>query len=386
MKFQGSDLSDITTIISENQLDCQSGRWDDIIHSAKPADVEKQLDCVPGKYSIERLAVLISPAASNYLEVMARQAHELTTQRFGRTIQLYAPLYLSNHCVNNCLYCGYNTDSDFERTRLSIEEALSDAQVIAEEGFRHILLVSGEDPRYVSVDYLVQLAGELRKTFSSISIEIFPMETDQYKALFDAGIDGITLYQETYDRKLYGHYHPAGPKRDYDFRIRTHDRAAKAGMRRLGIGTLLGLCNWRQDTLALGEHAGYLMKKYWRSQVSFSFPRLRPALNVADNFEHLVGDTEMVQMMLALRLCFADAGIVLSTRERAGFRDNLLKLAVTRLSAGSKTNPGGYSGKNDSAQQFQIDDNRTPDQMAGVIKTAGLEAVWKDWDASFAAE
>lgn len=379
-------MSDISTILLENQLDGENGRWMDVINSVSKAEVEKQLDFLPGKYSAQRMAAMISPAASNYLEVMARQAHELTKQRFGRTIQLYAPLYLSNHCVNRCLYCGYNTDTEFERTRLSIEEALADAKIIAGEGFRHILLVSGEDPRYVSVDYLVALAAELRKTFSSISIEIYPMETDQYKALFDAGIDGITLYQETYDRRLYERYHPAGPKRDYDHRIQTHDRAASAGMRRLGIGTLLGLSNWRQDCLALAAHAAYLMKKYWRSQVSFSFPRLRPALNVADSFEHLVSDSEMVQMILALRLCFADAGIVLSTRERADFRDNLLNLAVTRLSAGSKTNPGGYSGKSDSTEQFQIDDDRTPKQLASVIKKAGMEAVWKDWDATFATK
>lgn len=379
-------MSDISTILSENQLDGENGRWIEIINSVSKADVEKQLDSAPGKYSLQRMATLISPAASNYLEVMAEQAHELTKQRFGRTIQLYAPLYLSNHCVNSCLYCGYNTDTEFERTRLSIEEAMADAKIIAEEGFRHILLVSGEDPRFVSVDYLVELAGELRKTFSSISIEIYPMEADQYKALFDAGIDGITLYQETYDRGLYQRYHPAGPKSDYDYRLQTHDRAASAGMRRLGIGTLLGLCNWRQDAMALAEHGRYLMKKYWRSQISFSFPRLRPALNVADSFEHLVSDSEMVQMILALRLCFADAGIVLSTRERADFRDNLLKLAVTRLSAGSKTNPGGYSGKSDSTEQFKIDDDRTPEQLAKVIKKTGMEAVWKDWDASFAAK
>lgn len=379
-------MSDISTTLSENQLDGGSNRWAEVINSVSPADVEKQLDSAPGKYSTQRMAALISPAASNYLEIMARQAHDLTKQRFGRTIQLYAPLYLSNHCVNSCLYCGYNTDTEFERTRLSIEEALSDAKIVAEEGFRHILLVSGEDRQYVTVDYLVALVAELRKTFSSISIEIYPMETDQYKALFDAGIDGITLYQETYDRRRYEHYHPAGPKRDYDFRLQTHDRAATAGMRRLGIGTLLGLSNWREDSLALAEHAAYLMKKYWRSQVSFSFPRLRPALNVADNFDHLVSDSEMVQMMLALRLCFADAGIVLSTRERADFRDNLLNLAVTRLSAGSKTNPGGYSGKSDSTEQFTIDDDRTPEQLARVIKKAGMEAVWKDWDASFATK
>lgn len=379
-------MSDIATILSDNQLDKPNTRWNDAAHSVTCEDVEKQLDASCGKYSLQRLVTLISPAASNYLEIMARQAHDLTAQRFGKTIQLYAPLYLSNHCVNACTYCGYNTDSNFERTRLSIDEAMSDAKVIAEEGFRHILLVSGEDHRHVSVDYLVRLARELRKSFSSISIEIYPMSADQYKALFQAGIDGVTLYQETYDRRLYERYHPAGPKRDYDFRIQTHDRAAAAGMRRLGIAALLGLSDWRQDILALAEHAAYLMKKYWRTQVSFSFPRMRPAINVADNFEHLVSDSEMVQMMLALRLCFADAGLVLSTRERADFRDNLIKLGVTRISAGSKTNPGGYSGKTDSAEQFQIDDDRTPEELASVIKNAGMEAVWKDWDAAFAAK
>lgn len=379
-------MSDIAKILSEYQLDNHGARWNDAIQSVTCQQVEKQLDAACGKYSLQRLVTLISPAASNYLEIMARQAHNLTAQRFGKTIQLYAPLYLSNHCVNACTYCGYNTGGDFERTHLSIDEAMSDAKVIAEEGFRHILLVSGEDHRHVSVDYLVKLARELRKSFSSISIEIYPMTTDQYKTLFHAGIDGVTLYQETYDRTLYEHYHSAGPKRDYDYRIETHDRAAGAGMRRLGIAALLGLAHWQLDTLALAEHAAYLMKKYWRTQVSFSFPRIRPAINVADNFEHLVSDTEMVQMMLALRLCFADAGLVLSTRERADFRDNLIKLGVTRISAGSKTNPGGYSGKRDSAEQFQIDDDRTPEQMARVIKNAGMEAVWKDWDAAFAAE
>ena len=378
-------MYDVATILSEKQLDSHSDRWNDAANSVTRKDVEKQLDAPAGKYSLQRLVTLISPAASNYLEIMAHQANNLTAQRFGKTIQLYAPLYLSNHCVNACTYCGYNTGSDFERTRLSIDEAMADARIIAEEGFRHILLVSGEDHRHVSVEYLVRLAGQLRKTFSSISIEIYPMSADQYKTLFEAGIDGVTLYQETYDRSLYKRYHPAGPKRDYDHRIDTHDRAAAAGMRRLGIAALLGLADWRLDILALAEHAAYLMKKYWRTQVSFSFPRMRPAINVVDDFEHLVSDSEMVQMMLALRLCFADAGLVLSTRERAGFRDNLIKLGVTRISAGSKTNPGGYSGKTDSTEQFQIDDDRTPEQMARVIKNAGMEAVWKDWDAAFAA-
>lgn len=347
-------------------------------------DVRLLLRRRPGEYSFERMLTLISPAAQEFLEEMARQAAALTVQRFGKTMQLYAPLYVSNFCCNGCLYCGYNTATRFERTRLTIDQAVAEAEIIASEGFRHILLVSGEDPRYVTCEYLNELAAKLREKFSSISIEIQPMSRDQYAEVFAGGIDGVTLYQETYDRETYAFYHRSGPKSDYDYRLQTHDRTGGAGMRRLGLGFLLGLSDWRLETLAMSEHAAYLMKKYWRAQVSFSFPRLRPALNVAEDYKHLVNDRELVQMMLALRLCFADAGIVLSTRESAQLRDNLVGLCVTRVSAGSKTNPGGYSGDDQTTEQFKIDDDRTVDEIAKMLKTAGKETVWKDWDAGFA--
>lgn len=355
------------------------------LESITADDVRAQLTQTPGRYDAKRLMTLISPAAEEFLEQMAVQSRQLTLQRFGRTIQLYAPLYVSNRCIGSCRYCGYNADSDYTPTRLSIEQALAEADIIAAEGFRHILIVSGDDPKFVTVDYLSELAAGLRNKFSSISIEIYQLKQDQYKTLFDAGIDGVTLYQETYDRDAYKYYHPKGGKSDYDMRISAHDSTASAGMRRLGIGFLLGLAPWQAETMAMAEHAAHLMKNYWRSQVSFSFPRLRPAINVAQEYEHLVPDKNLVQMMLALRLCFADAGLVLSTREGASLRDNLIKLCVTRISAGSKTNPGGYSGDEDSAEQFTIDDDRSPAQMAEAIKAAGLEAVWKDWDASFTA-
>jgi len=223
----------------------------------------------------------------------------------------------------------------------------------------------------------------LRGRFASISVEIFPLTQEQYRRLFEAGVDGVTLYQETYDRQLYSHYHPAGPKQDYDWRLDTPDRFAAAGMRRIGLGFLLGLADWRVETLALAEHAAYLIKKYWRAGVSFSFPRMRPAANVQDQWPHLVSDAELVQMMLALRLCFADAGIVLSTRERAEFRDRMVNICVTRLSAGSKTNPGGYTGHDDTGKQFEIADDRTPAEIANMIRSIGKEAVWKDWDRAF---
>ena len=375
--------ADIKTILSAKGLDVHDGKWREKINNVRAEDVERELSKPSGKYWLERLVRLVSPAAVEFIEEMAQQAHRLTARRFGRVIQLYAPLYVSNFCLNSCRYCGYNRTTDVERTRLSVEETLGEADIIASEGFRHILIVSGEDPEFVTVDYLSELAAGLRGKFCSVSMEIYPMSTEQYAEVFAAGIDGVTLYQETYDRATYAKYHTAGPKSDYDYRLSSAERFASAGMRRIGLGVLLGLSDWRVDTLVLAEHAANLMKRYWRGQVSFSFPRLSPALNVQHDFENLVSDAELVQMMLALRLCFADAGIVLSTRENAGLRDNLIKLCVTRMSAGSKTSPGGYSGKLEAAKQFEIDDGRSPAEVADVIRQGGFEAVWKDWDAAF---
>ncbi len=374
---------DIQSILPEKQLDNNRECWEDVLQAVTEQQVRRELSEPSGHFSLERLAILLSPAAQECLEQMAQQARQLTIQRFGRTIQLYAPLYVSNVCINRCKYCGYNADTNVPRTRLTIEQALADADVIAAEGFRHLLLVSGEDKEFVSTDYLCGLAEKLREKFSSLSIEIYPMTQDEYSKVFAAGIDGVTLYQETYDRDIYTEYHLAGPKADYDSRLDAPDRFASAGMRRIGLGVLLGLADWRLETLALAQHTSYLMKKYWRSQVSFSFPRICPATNVQDQWPHLVSDSNMVQMMLALRLCFADAGIVLSTRENASFRDHLMNLCVTRLSAGSKTSPGGYAGEKTAAEQFKIADDRSPHEVAQIICSQGYEAVWKDWDASF---
>lgn len=373
----------IHEILAEKRLDRNRDGWTERLQQVTPEQVRSELSKTPGRFTLERLVTLVSPAAETFLEPMAQQARQLTLQRFGRTIQLYAPLYVSNVCVNRCQYCGYNTETHLKRTRLTIEQALADADVIAAEGFRHILLVSGEDRTFVTVDYLSELAGRLREKFASIAIEIYPLSRDEYAQLFAAGIEGVALYQETYDRDVYAAYHLGGPKRDYDNRLDAPDRFAAGGMRSLGLGFLLGLADWRIETLALGEHAAWLMKKYWRAKIDFSFPRIRPATNVRDQWPHLVSDTNMVQMMLALRLCFADAGIVMSTRESAAFRDHTMGIGVTRVSAGSKTNPGGYSSEKTAAEQFVIDDDRTPSQMADVIRAAGCEPVWKDWDSAF---
>jgi 2-iminoacetate synthase len=376
--------ADIKTILAEKGLDGDSQMWQKRLEAITTNDVERALSEPAGSYHFERLLALISPAAENYLEQMAQLAHQLTIQRFGRTIRLYAPLYLSNYCTNSCRYCGFNKDNKFRRTRLTIAQALQEAEIIASEGFRDILLVSSEDRNFIGVNYLTELAGKLRDKFSSISIEVYPMRTAEYAKLFKAGVDGVTLYQETYDRHDYRYYHPAGPKSDYDDRLNAPDRIAAAGMREVGLGVLLGLTDWRIEVLALAEHAHYLIKRYWQSHISFSFPRLRPAFKVGGSqFKHLLSDRNIAQMIMALRLCFADAGLVLSTRERAQLRDHLIKLGITKLSAGSKTNPGGYSHRNGAIEQFEIDDNRSPAQVAAIIKQAGFEPVWKDWDNAY---
>ncbi len=373
----------IIEYLSQRRLDGHGDRWRAQLDAIGSQDVERALAMPAGVYDFHKLMALISPAAEDYLEPMARLSQQLTVQRFGKTMKLYIPLYLSNYCINRCAYCGFNTAHAFEKTRLTIAEALDEAAVLHEQGFADLLLVSGEDPQYITVDYLVELAGKLRKRFSSISVEIYAMDTGDYARLFEAGVEGVTLYQETYDRDVYAYYHRQGPKADYDYRLGAPDRFAQAGMRQCGLGVLLGLNDWRVETLALAEHGHYLMKKYWQSQISFSFPRLRPAYQSDQQYAHLVSDKNMVQMITALRLCFADAGLVLSTRESAAFRDHCIHLGITRISAGSRTNPGGYLGRDRAVRQFEIDDSRSAADVAGMIKQHGFDPVWKDWDRAF---
>jgi 2-iminoacetate synthase len=384
MNIKQSQNPDIKTILSQKDLDNHNDFLQKRFEEINSEDVERILSGTQGTYSLDKLLTLISPAAENYLEAMAQLSKQLTIQRFGRTIRLYAPLYLSNYCVNSCLYCGYNKNNKIEHRRLSLDEALAQADIIAAEGFRDILLVSGEDKKFIDVDYLIKLAGKLRDKFSFISIEIYQLTAAEYKKLFEAGIEGVTLYQETYNRNAYAHYHVSGPKADYDERLSTPDKIASAGMREIGVGVLLGLADWQAEISALGEHVHYIAKRYWQSHISISFPRLRPAQSVnRSQFTNLISDKNLVQMILALRLCFADVGLVLSTRESAELRDQLINLGITKMSAGSKTNPGGYTDHAKSANQFEVHDTRTPAEVASMIKTHGFDPVYKDWDSVF---
>src|SRR5437764_4716957 len=345
---------------------------------------------------------LITPKSNQELEAMAQTSRALTMQTFGRTMRLFAPLYLSNECINNCRYCGFSRDNPILRVTLSVEEVVAEARHLSQVGFRQILLVAGEHPKFVSRDYLAECVQALALDFSSIAIEVGPMEMQDYVPIVNAGADGLVVYQETYNRGVYAEMHTAGPKRDFDFRLDCAERGYAAGFRRLGIGALIGLSRWQDEAIALAAHLEYLFKHCWQAQISVSLPRLRPA---AGDFRPLFSiiDRELAQLVCALRLTFPQLGIVLSTRERAALRDKLALIGVTLMSAGSHTEPGGYTrqgrehlhrtvrgrivapeyqdGEDELATgQFEISDERSPAEIAAVLRERGLEPVWKDWD------
>jgi len=344
---------------------------------ATEADVERALGA--RRRSLADFAVLLSPAAGVRLEGMARLAHDTTIRRFGRVVRLFAPLYLSNQCVSTCTYCGFSAPNDIVRRTLEPEEALREARALLAAGFRHLLLVSGEHARIVSKDYLVACVEALAPEVPSLAVEVQVWDTETYRRLVDAGCDGVVCYQETYDRDTYGLAHLKGKKRNYEWRLAAPDRAAAAGMRRLGIGALLGLHpDWRLDALALAAHAQALIRRWWRCEVTVALPRLRPA---AGGYVPAspVGDHDLVQLLCALRLLLPDVGISLSTREPAELRDAMVPLGVTHMSAGSHTEPGGYASESDAEPQFEISDARSPAAVAEALRAAGYDPAWKDW-------
>jgi 2-iminoacetate synthase len=364
------------------------------------------------RLTLADFAHLISPAASALLESLCRRSQALTQQRFGKVIRLFAPLYLSNECVNNCRYCGFSRDNPILRVTLSVDEVLREARALKVQGFRNILLVAGEHPKFVSRNYLADCVRALHGELPGISLEVGPMETEDYCPIVRAGAEGLVVYQETYDRGIYAELHMAGPKRDFNWRMETPERAYAAGFRRLGIGALFGLADWRFEALCVAAHANFLLRNCWKAQLTISLPRLRPN---AGEFEPLtrMTDRDLVQLVCAFRLMFPDAGLVLSTREPAKLRDGLVPLGITLMSAGSHTEPGGYTGagkenlhrtergrivelgasewaaSDGSARhatgQFDIADERSPQEVAERIRRLGYEPVWKDWDAALSA-
>ncbi|MDH3329691.1 MAG: 2-iminoacetate synthase ThiH [Desulfobulbaceae bacterium] len=337
------------------------------------------------KADIHDLAALLSPAADKFLPQMAAHSSRITQQRFGRTTQIYAPLYLSNLCTNRCAYCGFSADNTIPRRKLTIDEAEAEARILSERGFQHILLVTGEAPKAVGVDYLEELALRLRDRFAALSIEVQPLEQNEYRRLFKAGITAVAVYQETYDRSIYDQVHLSGKKCDFDYRLDTPARAAAAGMREIGIGALLGLSDWRAEGLALALHLEWLRKHFWQTSFTVSFPRLRPA---AGDFEPLVlvSERNLSQLIFALRIFDHDVGLILSTREESRFRDGMVGLGPTRYSAGSCTAPGGYSNPELEGEQFSVGDHRSINEVSNALIAKGFDPVYKDWDKEFQVE
>jgi 2-iminoacetate synthase len=366
------------------------------------------------KLSLADFAALISPAAAELLEPMGQRAHAMTQQRFGKVIRLFAPLYLSNECINNCKYCGFSRDNPILRVTLSVEEVLREAQALHEQGFRNILLVAGEHPKFVSGNYLKDCVAALHSEWPGISLEVGPMEAEEYRPIVQAGADGLVVYQETYDRAIYDEMHTAGPKKNFDWRVETAERAYAAGFRRLGIGALYGLADWLYEALCVAAHADYLLRNCWKASVTISLPRLRPCAGEFQPLTHMT-DRDLAQLVCAFRLMFPDVGLVLSTREQAKLRDGLIPLGITMVSAGSHTEPGGYTGAGkenihrtergrilelasgssewapqqnratNATGQFEIADERSAQEVADLIRKLGYEPVWKDWDAALTA-
>ncbi len=354
---------------------------------------------------LRRFGGLIEPADPARLEALARRSQQLTRHHFGRTMRLFAPLYLSNECVNNCRYCGFSRDNPILRTTLTIEQVEREARHLHGLGFRNLLLVAGEHPKFVSEGYLQACLDTLRPTIPTLAIEVGPMEDDQYAEIVAHGAEGLVVYQETYHRPTYETLHTSGPKKNYDWRLDCPERAYAGGFRRIGIGALFGLAPWRHEALALAAHLEYLLRHCWKAQFTVAFPRMRP---YAGNYEYqpdpslFLGDRELLQLITAFRICFPQVGIVVSTREPAPLRDALAPLGVTHMSANARTEPGGYTGAGHddlhltvrgrrvelesasgcerATEQFRIDDTRSAGEVAAMLRGQRIDPVWKDWD------
>lgn len=357
--------------------------WNDVkasIYDKTAQDVEQALHA--GKRTLEDFKALISPAAQSYLEPMARLSRQLTQQRFGNTMQLYIPFYLSNECQNICTYCGFSLDNKIKRRTLGSQEILQEVAAIKAMGYDHVLLVTGEANQTVSIDYFKKALQLIRPHFANISMEVQPLDETEYASLIPYGLHAVLVYQETYHRDDYKLHHPKGRKSNFDYRLDTPDRLGRAGIHKIGLGVLIGLEDWRTDSFFTALHLRYLEKTYWQTKYSLSFPRLRPfSGGLPPKVE--MNDRELVQLICAWRLFDQELELSLSTRESAHFRDNVVKLGVTTLSAGSRTNPGGYATDVESLEQFEISDERSPADIAAMLRKQGYEPVWKDWDSAY---
>ena len=358
---------------------------------------------------LEKFKRLLNPVNDEEFEKLAQLSAKITRQNFGYTMRLFAPLYLSNECINNCTYCGFSRSNAILRVTLNIDQIVAEAEHLHSLGFRSILLVAGEHPKFVSEGYLEECIKAIRNFIPSIALEVGPMETSEYQKMVTSGCEALIVYQETYDRSTYKDLHTSGPKKDFNWRLECPERAYHGGFRRIGIGALFGLSEWKNEALALASHLAYLQRKCWKANYTVSFPRIRPAAG-GFNPTHNLSDKDFLQLVFAFRISFPEVGIILSTRESESLRNNISKLGITSMSAGSHTEPGGYTGKGtddlhytvrgkrielhsddnsnsfcstqSATEQFEINDDRSPKEICEILIANGLDPVWKDWDQS----
>ena len=357
-----------------------------LVEQATREDVERVLSKARANITPltpEDFAVLISETAAPYINEMAALSRHYTSERFGKTISMYIPMYVGNACTNKCVYCGFNHDNPMERTVLTLDQVEAECKAIRELApFENLLIVAGEYPSVCGVDYLEKVLHVCRPYFHNLTIEVQPMRSADYSRLVKAGLNGVVCFQETYHKESYGKYHPRGMKSFFDWRLNGFDRMGEAGVHKIGMGALLGLEDWRGDVIMLARHLRYLKKKYWKSRFSVNFPRMRPSES-GFKPKSIINDRQLAQLTFAFRLFDHDADISLSTREPALFRDNMATLGVTSMSAGSRTEPGGYTHPTEELEQFEVCDSRTPAEVDEAIRRAGYQPVYKDWDAIF---
>lgn len=361
----------------------QQHSWDNVKQSilAKTVqDVQHALQT--SKRNLEDFKALISPAAMPFLETLAQKSQQITQKRFGKTIQMYVPLYLSNECQNICTYCGFSFDNKIKRKTLNDQEVIAEVEVLKSMGFDHILLVTGEANQTVGVPYLKRVIQLIRPYFSHISMEVQPLDETDYTELIAEGLNTVLVYQETYHEEDYKLHHPKGKKSNFQYRLETPERLGKAEIHKMGLGVLIGLEDWRTDCFYTALHLDYLEKNFWKTKYSISFPRLRPFSGGLEP-KVVMSDAELVQLICAYRIFNEEVELSISTRENEIFRDNVIKLGITAMSAGSKTNPGGYKVEPQSLEQFEISDERSPAEITKMIQNQGYEPVWKDWDMAF---
>lgn len=361
-------------------------RWQHQLAQVQEADVARTLEQrerhPQQSMSVAQLVTLLSPAAKPYLEAMATMSAKLTRQRFGHTMRMFVPLYLSNLCANDCSYCGFSMANAIKRKTLSMQALAEECAAIQALGFDSVLLVAGEHEKKVGVDYFADAIAVVRRYFNHVALEVQPLASDEYARLRDAGLAAVYVYQETYHESAYLKHHLRGKKRDIAWRLSTPERIAQAGVDKIGLGVLLGLADWRSDALACASHLRYMQRVGWRQRYAMAFPRLRPCAGGIE-VEHALNDAELVQLICAFRIFEPDLEMSLSTRESVWLRDNLMPLGITHMSAGSKTQPGGYADQSIALEQFATDDNRSPQAVAGKLLEKGLEPVWKDWQLEF---